>query len=75
MGYPAQFRWAWGKRVIIEARRKKRTYVGTLIGEDPHYIYLEEVTILIDGKKTETPELALWKGRIGELKLTEEEAS
>ena len=70
MGYPFQFRVFWNQKVIVEDRDFKKSYVGILTGEDPFYIYLENVVIIIDGKPTETPKLALWKGRIGEVKLS-----
>jgi len=71
MGYPTQFRKFLGKKVIVEARKSKKTYVGELVGEDAYYIYLEGVKIVVDGHKSETSELALWKGRIGEVRLAE----
>ena len=73
MRYPLQFRRFWDQRVIIEERKGTKTYVGLVCGEDPFYLYLRDVTILVDGKKTKTSELALWKGKIGELRLLPEE--
>jgi len=73
MRYPSQFRRFWDKKVIVEERKGSKTYVGLLCGEDPFYIYLRDVTILFEGKKTKTSELALWKGKIGELRFPSEE--
>lgn len=60
-----------GKRVIVEAKRGKRRYEGWLIGEDKHYLYLEDVRIFTNGRMTRAPEVALWKGRIGEIRIVE----
>ena len=69
MGFPVQFKKFWSRRVIVEERKRDRSYVGLMVGEDPHFVYLEDVVILVNGKQTKTVEMALWKGRIGSIRL------
>lgn len=71
MGF-VQFRKLLGYKVLIEHRRKEQTFVGTLVGEDKWFIFLEGVKIVNEGHTSEAPFIALHKSKIGLLKKLEE---
>ncbi len=70
----AEFSHFWRKKVIIMDRSGKRTYVGKLVQETNQFITLKNCKIVTNGKAKESEYLAIWKGRIGVLKLAEEQS-
>jgi len=72
MGYPVQFRKLLGHKVLIEHRKQDKSFVGTLVGEDKWFIFLEGVKIVNGGQPSEAPFVALHKSKIGLLRKLEE---
>ncbi|NJE08567.1 hypothetical protein E3E31_08540 [Thermococcus sp. M39] len=69
----AEFQQFWRKNVIIMDRTEKTTYVGKLVQETSQFITLKNCKIVTNGKAKESEYLAIWKGKIGVIKLAEQQ--
>ncbi|GAB6103242.1 hypothetical protein JCM16138_24650 [Thermococcus atlanticus] len=67
-----QFRGLWGEKVIIE-RKGGDVLVGTLTGEDGMFLYLEDSYLLREGRRIETPNVAISKKSISMLRVKSNE--
>jgi len=74
MGFPTQFRKLLGHKVLIEHRKQDKSFVGTLVGEDRWFLFLEDVKIVNNGQASKTPFLAVHKSKVGIIRELKEGA-
>lgn len=70
-----QFQEFQGKKVLVSLRREPKKYVGTLVYEDPYFIFLHNAEIIgPNGKIAKAPKVSISKHIVGEVRELEEKA-
>ncbi|WP_042680512.1 hypothetical protein [Thermococcus paralvinellae] len=69
----AEFQPFWNRKVIVSERNSRTTYVGILVQETNQFLTLKDAKVVVNGRAKDCGLVAIWKGKIGVIKLAEEQ--